>query len=138
MRVLLPFALMLATSAVGCGGGEDGGVPPPEPRFSDIQAKVFSPSCAAFSSCHSSVGLAAKCDLTAAKAYGELVDRASPNVAGRTLVVPGHPEESFLIAKLRGELGAGEGDRMPLRNPQLPESTIEAIEAWIASGAAND
>lgn len=130
------LALLLASA---CGGTGDPGVDQvPQPIFSDIQAKIFSPSCAAFSSCHSSLGLAGRCDLTAGKAYADLVGRPSNTNPAKTLVVPGHPEQSFLIAKLRGQLGPGEGERMPLHNPPLSEATINAIEDWIAAGAQQD
>lgn len=65
-------------------------------------------------------------------AYENLVGRPSGAAAcaDRTLVVPGDPESSYLIAKLRG---APEicGSIMPRGRPTLPEEEIALIEAWI-------
>lgn len=126
--------------AVAACGSEDPEVRTevPQPLLADIQEKVFSPGCAAFSSCHSTTGHAGRCDLTAGSAWTSLVGKTANSDSSRVLVVPGHPEQSFLIAKLRGALANGEGERMPLRNPPLSEETIQAIEAWIASGAPAD
>jgi hypothetical protein len=45
-------------------------------------------------------------------------------------VVPGKPEESYLVAKLRGSEGIA-GARMPLDEDALPEARVAAVEAWI-------
>jgi len=50
------------------------------------------------------------------------------------IVVPGRPDESLLIRKLRGQAGA----RMPMGRPPLPDATIEKIAKWIALGARYD
>ena len=131
----LAFVFLLSTMLVGGCGSED--VPiveVPQPLLSDIQAKVFTPSCASFSSCHASNG-PAKCDLTLGRSYASLVGKNAVVNHARTLVVPGEPESSFLVAKLRGHLETGDGEAMPLRNPPLSEDVIAAIEQWIADGA---
>ena len=52
----------------------------------------------------------------------------------RTLITPGHPEQSYLIDKLRGtHLCAG--SRMPLDGPALSAVSVDAITAWICQGA---
>lgn len=138
MRNILPLVCLLAAA---CGGGGGGGAtegPVPEARLSDIQAKLLTPGCAAFSSCHSTTGNAGHCDLTPGHTFYALVGRSSPDVPGRLLVVPGHPEQSFLIKKLRGELAPDEGYPMPFRNPPLSEAQIQAIEDWISAGALDD
>lgn len=50
-------------------------------------------------------------------------------------LVPGKPAESLLIQKLKGMAG---GERMPLRQPPLPDDVIAKIEKWIAEGATFD
>ncbi len=136
-KFLIPFTL---AALAGCGGETTSDFEPvvPEARFASIYAEVLSPSCASFASCHSSVGKAGGCDLSPMKAYGALVGTESVQAPGKTLVVAGDPDASFLVAKLRGHLEEGEGDRMPLGNPPLSEAQILAIEAWIAAGALND
>ena len=139
MKLLFPVAFA-SLILVGCGSESDSVTSNVVPlaQFSDIQEKIFSPSCAAFSACHSSQGEAGRCNLVAGRAYGSLVNHAFSQNSSKVLVSPGHPEESFLLNKLRGELGPDEGDRMPLGNPPLSEAQIQAISDWIAAGAPND
>src|SRR5436309_1424487 len=51
---------------------------------------------------------------------------------GGPSVVPGKAEESPLYLAVIGE---GDVDRMPLKRPPLPPEQIEALRAWIDSGA---
>jgi mono/diheme cytochrome c family protein len=48
------------------------------------------------------------------------------------LVVPGKPEDSYLLKRLRGE---GEEDRMPLKGDALSKEEIKIVERWIKEGA---
>jgi hypothetical protein len=137
MRTLAFVFLLGGTFAAGCGGDDSPIVEVPQPLLSDIQAKIFTPSCAGFSSCHPTNG-PAKCDLTAGRSWSTLVGKPAVVNHARTLVVPGDPEASFLIAKLRGHLTEDDGDPMPLRNPPLPEEAIQAIEQWILEGAQDN
>jgi|SRR6266508_2355516 len=121
-----------------CGGGGSDGTAVPLAQLSDIQQKIFSPSCAAFSACHSPSGKAGKCLLTAGNSYNSLVNHVASGNPAKMLVTPGHTESSFLLEKLRGELGPDEGDPMPLNNPSLSDAQIQAIADWIAQGAPND
>ena len=57
--------------------------------------------------------------------------------AGQPMVDPGHPENSFLLMKLRGP-AAAYGLQMPAYSPPLTDAQIDTIEAWIASGALPD
>ena len=50
-----------------------------------------------------------------------------------TVVVPGKPESSALIARVR--LGEDHDDRMPPKGPLLDASEIETLESWIQKGA---
>lgn len=50
------------------------------------------------------------------------------------IIVPGKPDESLLIQKLRGMAGA----RMPLRKPALDDEVIAKFVTWIAEGATFD
>ncbi|RMG99260.1 MAG: hypothetical protein D6705_03690 [Deltaproteobacteria bacterium] len=53
-------------------------------------------------------------------------------VNGRPLVVPGKPDESYLLAKIRGDEGI-DGERMPIGDDPLSDEAIAAVEAWIAA-----
>lgn len=109
-----------------------------EPRrrlraFRSIQ-KVFDTSCA-IASCHSAFARKGGLVLDAEDvSYQSLVGRPSDLDAagGMPRVDPGHPENSFLMKKLRGE---GPGDSMPQGAPPLPSVVIDMIEQWIARGA---
>jgi len=50
------------------------------------------------------------------------------------MVLPGKPDESLIIRKLRGQ----EGARMPMGRPELPESQIQLVATWIKEGATFD
>jgi hypothetical protein len=139
MKLFFPvtFAGLLLCA---CGSGNDTVTSNVVPlaQLSDIQEKIFSPSCAAFSACHSSQGDAGRCNLEDGRAYSSLVRHPFSKNSTKVLVSPGHPEESFLLNKLRGDLGPDEGERMPLHNPPLSDAQIQAISDWIAAGAADD
>jgi mono/diheme cytochrome c family protein len=51
------------------------------------------------------------------------------------LLVPGEPENSLLIKKLRGQ---AEGQRMPLNRPAWSDQQIELVSTWIREGAKYD
>jgi mono/diheme cytochrome c family protein len=81
---------------------------------------------------------------TCVNCHGEQNPRANFSVAnferflrggdGGRAIVPGKPEESLLVRKLKGTAG----DRMPLRLPPLSAEVIGKIEKWIAEGAKFD
>jgi len=54
--------------------------------------------------------------------------------SGRLLVAPGHPSDSYLVDKLRGQ-SLCDGVRMPAGDPALPASDIDVIVSWICEGA---
>jgi hypothetical protein len=51
-------------------------------------------------------------------------------------IVPGKPEESLLVLRIKGEEGAGA--RMPPGNARLAEGAIAKIEQWVKEGARLD
>lgn len=106
-----------------------------DPTFTEVQAQVFTPSCAAFSSCHSGSAPAGGLNLVA-PAYEQLVGKGSTAAAGKILVVAGSPDTSYLVDKLRKRPGI-EGDQMPNTAP-IEEERIQLVEDWIAAGAKND
>jgi hypothetical protein len=77
--------------------------------------------------------------LSPGEAYANLVGVApanfAANAAGKLRVDPGHPENSFILDKLRGDLDVTEGEPMPLQLRRLPSAAIQLIEEWIAAGA---
>lgn len=125
------------TSGGSTSGGTCAGVT--HPTLSEIQSQIFDPSCAtAF--CHGSSrrgGL----DLRSGSSYSNLVHVDPTNSTARSKgykrVLPGDTTKSFLVHKLRGTLGSGEGSRMPPQGA-LPEDKIQMIEQWICDGAPNN
>ncbi|MDT8323632.1 MAG: c-type cytochrome domain-containing protein [Bacteroidota bacterium] len=98
-------------------------------RFSDMQAQLFTPSCAT-AGCHGGSRPQAGLSLVDGASYAALVNIASTTNPGRLLVDPGNPEESVLILTLRRSLLPA----MPPAGP-LPTAVIDSVAAWIAAGA---
>lgn len=102
--------------------------------FAEVQT-IFTQHCATYG-CH--VGAAAKegLDLSAGYAFDETVDVAAKQCGTpRMLVVPGKPDESYLINKLLGVDMCGPfAKRMP-PTAALPMTDIQTISDWICGGA---
>ncbi len=85
------------------------------PSFKDEVLPVMLRHCASAEGCHGdkptdSVDL----DLRAANAWTQLVGAPAEARKGALRVRPGEPSGSFLLAKLKGALSAGEGKAMPI------------------------
>jgi len=114
------------------------------PTFSSIQAEIFettdSAGRAACIQCHTNVGRqpTGGLNLTHDSAYAALVGVASSGKPGAVRVIPGDPENSYIIHKLEGRPGIV-GQRMPRTGgPYLTEGQILIIKRWIAEGAENN
>jgi hypothetical protein len=109
--------------------------------FGEVQTSVFDRRCTS-GACHTAATRAGGLSLVAIDSYDALVnidaDNPSARGAGLLRVKPGSPEESFLLAKLTGDLAAGEGSMMPLGAPSLPEDELDLVRRWIAAGALPD
>lgn len=103
-----------------------------------IRQNIFIPTCAS-TSCHNSMSPKAGLALDGRNAYANLVVVPAQNeaaaAAGKQLVVPGRPEQSFLYQKLTGNLTPDEGDQMPQTGVPLPPEQVEAVRQWILRGA---
>jgi hypothetical protein len=138
------FTVFAAFALTACSGGSgtDGtnNIPDPptaafDPVFSEIQANVFTPTCAV-SGCHTGAGAPQGLRLDEANSFGLLVDQPSSQVPALLRVEPNDPNNSYLIQKLEGT--ATVGQRMPLNADPLPQSTIDIIRQWITDGAMDD
>jgi len=105
--------------------------------FSVIQQKVFTPTCAV-AGCHIGTTAPQGLDLSAGKAYGNLVNVASREVPSLKRVEPRNSRDSYLVIKLEGTDPRMKGARMPANSPALSKSVIDSIKAWIDRGAPND
>lgn len=103
----------------------------------DVQP-IFTTICVR---CHTGSSLAAlegiELDLRDGNAFASLVNRASDEAGGRTLVIPGDSDNSYLIEKL-SESNPQVGSRMPLFGASLSAERIDLIRQWIEEGAANN
>ena len=109
--------------------------PPPSgfnPTWSDIQANVFTPTCAT-ANCHSGGNPSGGLNLETANSHAQLVNVASTGSA-LDRVEPGFPDDSYLIHKLEGTGGVA---IMP-PSGALEQADIDTIRQWIQDGAADD
>lgn len=96
--------------------------------FSADVAPILSSRCAG-EVCHGSTGWSDYHAITSAHAY-ECCD-------GRKLVVPGSPDGSYLMHKLRGH-GMCLGVPMPKNGAPLTPAQMQTIYDWICLGAKNN
>ncbi len=140
--------LLLATvastlAAFGCGGGGGGDSPtsPPVPggtptTLSQIQAQVFSPSCARVG-CHDTASGQVGLVLVAGLARANIVDVPSSQQPMLSRVAPGNAEASYLVRKVRGDVSIT-GARMPISAVPLSPAQIDGIIQWINDGAPDN
>lgn len=126
---------------------------PASGTFDNIAQFIFSGGCST-GACHTSASPTGNLNLEPASAHAELVGVVPSNTtaanAGKKLVDPGHPENSFILDKLCGPdpgnpalrpaVCAGhdlqaEGSPMPPPTGGLSEAKINLVHAWIAAGA---
>jgi hypothetical protein len=111
--------------------------------FASIQAEIFESSDSAGRvaciNCHAPGRPAAFImDLSTPAAYASLVNRAAVTKPGAIRVIPGDPDNSYLVQKLEGRLGIV-GERMPRTfGPFLTDGQMAVIRRWIEIGAPNN
>jgi len=150
MRYLRWFVCALPLVALSAGCDEKlsdltGPTPNLVPTLSSIQRDIFSASDssgrAACNTCHVPGGPANGTGLfltDTATSYAGLVGRGSRLKPGETLVIPGDPDNSYLVRKLEGGPDIN-GLRMPRNTgPFLTDGQMLVIRRWIAEGAANN
>jgi len=144
-------AALLLFTAIAAGVACDeklsdltGPTPDLEPTFASIQGQILNATDAAGRqaciTCHTDQGRtpAAGLNLREGASYAALVGPNSRNKPGATLVVPGDPDNSYLIQKLEGAPGIV-GERMPRTGgPYLTSGQMLVLRRWIQQGARND
>jgi len=129
-----------ALATVSCQGGDvdtASGSVSLSGSLGGVQAEIFDKSCSTVA-CHRGSSPAGGLTLEPGKAHDALVDVPALMAPGKRLVVPGHPDHSFLMEKLRGHLSQDEGLPMPYAKPPLSAAQIGLVEQWIAGGATAD
>jgi hypothetical protein len=158
------LARLVPVLAIACGGASappppTGGGPPQTtcpiavavaaPRFRADVLPVLVGSCGSASplTCHGSPNPAGHVSFDPAAGASSvrtaLVGADPVNApTGWKRVLPGDPARSWLVEKLTkddpGGTGRAYGNRMPSGLPNLCAPTVQAIEDWIAAGAADD
>jgi hypothetical protein len=70
-------------------------------------------------------------------AYEHLVNVTADDCKDKRLVVPGSPDQSYLVDKLMGgNLCAGAP--MPLLDDRLPNAAVGTVVNWICQGAEDN
>ena len=147
-RTALAVTLTLSLATVsGCDEKlADVGGPTPglTPTFAAIQREIFqstdSSGRVACTQCHTTQGRtpAANLSLLPEVAYQNLVNVPSIQKPGAIRVIPGDPDNSYLVHKLEGRSDIV-GQRMPRTSgPFLTEGQMLIVRRWIAQGAANN
>ncbi|HSL23560.1 MAG TPA: hypothetical protein VK886_18665 [Vicinamibacterales bacterium] len=136
-----------ALAAVGCDESLrdlTGPTPDLEVSFASIQQQIFQTTDAsgrtACTNCHTNAGRgpAAELNLLPEFAHAALVNAPSRQNPGAVLVVPGDPDNSYLVRKLEGAASIA-GARMPRNGPPyLTSGQLLVIRRWIENGARAD
>ncbi len=140
-------ALLLAAVTYGCDeklSDVTGPTPDLEPTFASVQQQIFNTqdgsgrqNCIV---CHTDQGRtpASGLNLREGASYNALVGVSARGKAGAVLVVPGDPENSYIVQKLEGAQGIV-GERMPRTGgPYLTSGQMLVLRRWIQLGARND
>jgi hypothetical protein len=136
--------LLVAMAAWGCGDSTTE-TPEEPPRYAELQADVFEPSCTF--ACHSGGEFAAGgLDMESPPdvALVEVIATAVPCTgAGWMRVVRGRPDESLLYLKVAAKHDGVEapcGDVMPsgAERPALSTEQLARVRSWIEAGAPED
>jgi hypothetical protein len=98
---------------------------------------IFTAHCAV-PGCHTGPGSPLGEDLsTPSSSHATTVNVPSQELPARVRVVPGDPENSYTVNKVRGDAGIV-GGRMPLGGPPLSAQEIQVLVDWIRAGAKNN
>jgi hypothetical protein len=138
----LRWGLFVAVAGLAMGACDEklsdltGPTPNLQPTLSSIQSEIFSQRCVG---CHTNIGRPAPMGLVLleGRAHANLVGAAAQGRSGATRVVPGDPENSYLIHKVEGRGGIS-GQRMPFNGTPLTDGQILVIRRWIELGAQNN
>lgn len=119
------------------GPSDSGNTVPPGTslsKFSEIQSRVFTPTCAV-AGCHGGSNVQANLSLSEGNAYNNLVNKQSFRNPNFVRVKPGDSGNSFLIKMLRN---TGEGTTVMPPTGKLSDAVIDSIALWINNGALNN
>ena len=129
-----------STCAEGLLPCNDECLPPFEPTLANVHGQVLQGCTAA--ACHGDAGPAENLVVTTpAQAHMNMVGIPSLQNPALSLVEPGDPDGSYLLAKLSGvgmaekSSTGGPSVRMPIGFPATCDARLSLVQAWIAAGA---
>lgn len=140
------FAVSLLVATTACDeklSDIAGPTPNLEPTFQALQRDVFEARDSAgrqnCTACHNNIGRTPSGNLNLLHdvAYDQLVNRPAAFKPGAIRVIPGDPDNSYIVHKVEGTVGIA-GVRMPLGGPYLTDGQILILRRWIALGALNN
>ena len=145
MRIVMSVLVALTgLAAAGCDqklSSLAGPTPNLEPTFASVQSQIFESTDVAGRqacvNCHTNVGRNPSGGLNLAHdvAFDQIVNVVSGRKPGAIRIIPGDPENSYLVQKLEGRVGIV-GVRMPQNGPPyLTDGQILILKRWIALGA---
>jgi len=114
-----------------------------EPTLSSLKANYFEGSCV-FSGCHDNRDKEGGLDLESAGVHAQLVNVAAEDKKagprGKIRVVPGDPDNSFMLQKVLGTQARDEGAMMPDGTDEVidPECRVKMLKQWIVDGALDN
>jgi hypothetical protein len=114
--------------------------PPPQVvSFANQLQPILNASCTS-APCHDTNMPQQGLNLTAGLAYRALVNVNSTQstCSSYKLVLPGQPDQSYLISKLAGSGACFTGSRMPKGGSALSAADVQLFRDWIANGAPNN
>lgn len=126
--------LMLLVVACFFGCSKECVQPTGEPSFSGEVQPLFTARCS-FSGCHDAGSASGELVLSAGQAYSQLVNVPSALEPDRVRVLPGDPQNSYLVMKLENRQSVGEA--MPLGD-DLDSTEIQIIRNWIENGVKDN
>ena len=107
------------------------------PAFGADIVEIFSRRGCASGSCHGGGAGGLTLTSSSSTSFGNLVGVASPT-SGEIRVIANDATNSYLLKKLEGTQGSGNGQRMPLGSSALDNTDLTNIKNWINTGAPNN
>ena len=139
--IFLVVILILIGSLTACSTSRSGSLNNNSGNTTEISLSndvqpIFDQSCVV---CHQGSQPPAGLNLQSNSAHGNLVNIKSTE-STLMRVVPGHPEQSYLMNKLLGTQSqvGGSGAQIPFRSSLLSQASINSIQQWITEGAKNN
>ena len=145
-------SLLLCSFLAACGGSDSPTAPDPgntgntggdtrtikvNPAFAADIVEIFTRRGCTSGSCHGGGAGGLTLSSNASTSHGNLVGVSSPT-SGEVRVIANDAANSYLVKKLEGTQGSGNGASMPLGGSALDNIDLTNIKNWINTGAANN